>query len=496
MKIFACALDFARAVSICAAASLPLAVAIAEPAAAWDAKAAERSTVRVAVIAEKDGKKIFAGHGTGFVIDRGYVATNWHVAVSDQLDKAKIPYKIYIISTFVPDYTLTEVIWHSEALDLAVLRVPGLDLPALELTSREALTYPGKSEPIFVVGYPGASDKLQNPDEAQQAKVFREASITRGVVSRIVVARLQGGGDPRPTIQHDATINPGNSGGPLFDACNRVVGVNTYSTPSQMRLFKTDSGEQIASGQVAPGFYSPHVANLIAAVRTVPALKSIRLNLSSEACTEAEGGTSPLLIVFSGLTLMVALGAAALAVFRRREVVRVVESYSAWVNRKGVSPGAKRTDSAAIPRSSSRSADRPPSGPRRATNVEATYRPGEASAPVGAAGDWVLFGTDSNNQKVSLVLTPDDLDKAMSQSEKGLVIGRSASMADKVLSDQSVSRRHAKITKGDDWLAIEDLKSAYGTKVNGQTLEAFQPTAINPGDQVVIGTVTLEVTRS
>jgi hypothetical protein len=231
-------------------------------------------------------------------------------------------------------------------------------------------------------------------------------------------------------------------------------------------------------------------------VRTVPQLKGVRLTLSSEACTEAEGGTSPLLIVFSGLTLMVALGAVALAVFRRREVVRVVESYSAWVNRKGVTPGAKRTDSAAIPRSSSRSADRPPSGPRRATNVEATHRPGEASAPVGVAGDWVLFGTDSNNQKVSLVLTPADLDKAMNQSEKGLVIGRSASMADKVLNDQSVSRRHAKITKGDDWMAIEDLKSAYGTKVNGQTLEAFQPTAINPGDQVVIGTVTLEVTRS
>jgi hypothetical protein len=493
MTIFAPALGLARAVSGCAAAAFILTATHTAPAAAWDAKAAEHSTVRVAVIAEKDGKKIFAGHGTGFVIDRGYIATNWHVAVSDQLDKAKIPYKLYIISTYVPEFTLAETIWHSEALDLAVLRVQGLNLPVLELSSREALSYPAKSESIFVVGYPGASDRLKNPDEAQQLKVFREASITRGVVSRIVVARLEGGGDPRPTIQHDATINPGNSGGPLFDACNRVVGVNTYSTPSQMKLFKTESGEQIASGQVAPGFYSPHIANLINAVRTVPALKGVRLSLSSEACTEAEGGTSPLLIVFSGITLLVALGAVGLAVFRRREVVRVVESYSAWVQRKGVSPGAKRTDSVAMPRASAR----PPSGHRRATNVEATHRPAsESGAPAAGTGDWVFAGTDSNKQKVSLALSQAELDKAMEKAEKGLVIGRSGSMADKVLNDPSVSRRHAKFTTGGDWLAIEDLKSAYGTKVNGQALEPFQPASLSPGDTIVIGAVTLEVKRS
>ena len=105
----------------CAAAAFILTATHTAPAAAWDARAAEKSTVRVAIIAEKDGKKIFAGHGTGFVIDRGYVATNWHVAVATSLEKAKIPYKLYIISTYVPEFTLAETIWHSEALDLAVL---------------------------------------------------------------------------------------------------------------------------------------------------------------------------------------------------------------------------------------------------------------------------------------------------------------------------------------------------------------------------------------
>jgi hypothetical protein len=490
VKVFKAAV-IARAAIGAAFLGLGSAAALPSPAAAWDAKAAEKSTLRVALIAEVQGKKVFAGHGTGFVIDRGYVATNWHVAISNDLINKKIPYKLYVISSYVTEFTEAETIWHSEDLDLAVLRVKNLDLPALEISSREPLGYPAKSESIFVVGYPGISDKfLKNPDEQAALKVFREPSITRGVVSRTVVARLATAGVARPIIQHDAVINPGNSGGPLFDACNRVVGVNTYSTPNQLRVVKDEKGEQYAVGQVAPGFYSPHVSNLITSVKTVAALKDVRLSLSSEACTE-EGGTSPLLIVFSGMTLLVALGAVALAVFRRREVVRVVESYSAWVQRKGVSPGAKRTDSAAQPRTP---AARPPSGPRRATNIEATHRPGEASAPP-AAGDWALSGTDSNGQNASLALSTAEIEKAMGKAEKGLVLGRSASMADKVLNDPTVSRRHAKFAISDGALTLEDLKSAYGTKVNGQALEPFQPTLVNPGDSIVIGGVTFSVQR-
>jgi hypothetical protein len=195
------------------------------------------------------------------------------------------------------------------------------------------------------------------------------------------------------------------------------------------------------------------------------------------------------------MTLLVALGAVALAVFRRREVVRVVESYSAWVQRKGVSPGAKRTDSAAAAGAQPRTpAARPPSGPRRATNIEATHRPGEASAPP-ATGDWALLGTDSNGQSASLALSPAEIEKAMGKAEKGLVVGRSASMADKVLNDPTVSRRHAKFAISDGTLTVEDLKSAYGTKVNGQALEPFQPMLVNPGDSIVIGGVTFEVQR-
>lgn len=129
MNITAWAHRFARAASGCAVAAFLLTTTLASPAAAWDARAAEKSTLRVAIIAEQNGKKVFAGHGTGFVIDRGYIATNWHVASPSSLTKANIPFKLYIISTYVPEFTEAETVWTSEQLDLAVLRVKTLNLP-------------------------------------------------------------------------------------------------------------------------------------------------------------------------------------------------------------------------------------------------------------------------------------------------------------------------------------------------------------------------------
>jgi len=477
---------------ILAAAAVPLA-----PAAAFDAKTAEKSVVRVFIHFDRDGKTYFGGHGSGFVIDRDYVATNWHVAESAQLKKANLPYRLYVINPSLKDAILAEIVWTSQELDIAVLRVRNLGLPVLELSSRDAFDYPGKGDPVFTMGYPGISDRTFGQQATQeQDAILRQATVTRGVVGRVL--NIAHGGRAHPMIQHDASINPGNSGGPLFDNCNRVLGINTFGSTTNLTISKDDKGNPIAAqGSVASGsFFSPHIGHLIQSVRTVDKIKDVRLSLSSEVCT-ASDGASPVLIVFSGLALVVAMGAVGLVMFRRREVVRVVESYSAWVGRKGLEPGAKRTDSAPVAK------PRPPSSrspvARRPAASEATAVPSaarnEATAVPAASGDWVLKGTDGSQQRVSLAISPADLDKAASLAEKGIVIGRSASMADKVLNDSSISRRHAKLARHGDTLTIEDLKSAYGTKVNGQSLEPFQPTTLSPGDAVELGAVTLEVSR-
>lgn len=77
--------------------------------------------------------------------------------------------------------------------------------------------------------------------------------------------------------------------------------------------------------------------------------------------------------------------------------------------------------------------------------------------------------------------------KRMALAREGGIIGRSRD-CDVVLTDASVSRRHAEIrpTADGKW-AIVDLNSTNGVKVNGRAVTAEMP--IDAGDRLEIGTV-------
>ena len=60
-------------------------------------------------------------------------------------------------------------------------------------------------------------------------------------------------------------------------------------------------------------------------------------------------------------------------------------------------------------------------------------------------------------------------DVDLRSAEEGIVIGRNAKQCRLVLNDDSVSRRHARLS-GSNPLTIEDLDSANGTVVNRQML--------------------------
>jgi len=95
--------------------------------------------------------------------------------------------------------------------DLALLSV---DDPAFWVAPFMDLSFspePQLQDPTFVVGYPTGGDQL---------------SITKGIVSRVTMARYPGICSLL-AIQIDAAINPGNSGGPTFSdlAGGEVVGV-------------------------------------------------------------------------------------------------------------------------------------------------------------------------------------------------------------------------------------------------------------------------------
>jgi serine protease Do len=153
------------------------------------------------------------GTGSGVVLDpSGYVVTNAHVVEGARRVQVALAARSggegagrSILKA--PGRVLgAQVIGVDRETDLAVLKVDGSGLPALELGDSEALR---QGELVMAFGSP----------------LGFEGSVSLGVVS--AVARQLGPDDRMIYVQTDAAINPGNSGGPLVDVMGRVVGINT-----------------------------------------------------------------------------------------------------------------------------------------------------------------------------------------------------------------------------------------------------------------------------
>lgn len=60
-------------------------------------------------------------------------------------------------------------------------------------------------------------------------------------------------------------------------------------------------------------------------------------------------------------------------------------------------------------------------------------------------------------------------------------------------SDQGISRRHAEIRAGRDYLVVIDLNSTNGTRINGEKLVPNEPYRLSHGDSLSVGAMTFEV---
>ncbi|MBK9760828.1 MAG: trypsin-like peptidase domain-containing protein [Flavobacteriales bacterium] len=136
------------------------------------------------------------GHGSGFLIaSDGYIITNAHV-VGDQST---------VSIKFNQGFTLDgQVVKVNRDFDLALIKTPGSDLPALTLGDDAQLLI---GEELFAIGTP-LDEQLGQ-------------TVTRGIMSG--KREFEG----RTFLQTDVSINPGNSGGPLIDEAGKVVGVAT-----------------------------------------------------------------------------------------------------------------------------------------------------------------------------------------------------------------------------------------------------------------------------
>src|SRR5436190_6655415 len=151
--------------------------------------------------------------GSGFVIDAdGYVVTNAHVVANAQriqllLPPEKADGSLATALTAKLSTVPARIVGLSSELDLALLKVDNVKLPALPLATYSQVR---QGETVFAFGSPSG---LRH-------------TLTHGLVS--AVARQVDPDSLLIYIQTDAPINPGNSGGPLVNIRGEVVGVNTF----------------------------------------------------------------------------------------------------------------------------------------------------------------------------------------------------------------------------------------------------------------------------
>ena len=142
-----------------------------------------------------------SGQGSGVIVSAdGYIITNAHVIQNaDTVNVRMINNRVFP----------ARVIGADPNTDIAVLKIEGVDLPAIRLGDSDELRV---GEWVMAVGSPLAENLAH--------------TVTQGIVS----AKGRSGFnllDLEDFIQTDAAINPGNSGGALINLDGELVGINT-----------------------------------------------------------------------------------------------------------------------------------------------------------------------------------------------------------------------------------------------------------------------------
>jgi len=106
-------------------------------------------------------------------------------------------------------------------------------------------------------------------------------------------------------------------------------------------------------------------------------------------------------------------------------------------------------------------------------------------------GGWILDGRDGAGKPVLIRIG----DRELVESEEGVTLGRHPSLADHVIDDPSVSRRHLRLGMRDGGFTIEDLNSLNGTLIDGVDAPAFRLATLAEGTRIGLGKVELRLTR-
>ena len=153
---------------------------------------------------EDSNRQVLQGTGSGVVVAKGYVLTNYHVVEDASMLEVTSGDNTY--SAAVAGY--------DESLDLAVLKVEDLPLEPVVLGDSDALKV---GDWAICIGNP--------LDFTGTTTVGVISALNREITSKSTDAYGRRTNNVNLMIQTDAAINAGNSGGGMFNVAGELVGV-------------------------------------------------------------------------------------------------------------------------------------------------------------------------------------------------------------------------------------------------------------------------------
>lgn len=451
------------------------------------AQKAEQGVVRVLTVSNNG----YIG-GSGFSIGDNTLVTNHHVIADSSKGKLVVARKVSDTQIELVDATVD---WSDEELDIAILKVNSISCDTLTLSEAPIK----KGSKAYAIGFPAAADASRRsgsnkmgPAELEFIKLanssqrgiidnvdkdivqFLDPSVSSGEIRKIVTRKW----DPSysteiEVLDHDVNIGHGNSGGPLFDACGRVIGINTQGLTFSI-------ADNVKN--------SSRITELIKQLND----QNISCSTTDDLCeTNIAQGPGWGVWLFIVIVVTAALSSVIFTLLKKP----ASESYTQYIKR---SSGLSRL--VGSPGASNRSAHSLNGGDID-QNHGFTDSQSRQNSPIFEGGallvpettqtqnSWLLAGNNPEGgpqAHVSEQLTP----QMFQQSGGSISIGRKQGVSQLVIKNTSISKLHASIALGKS-LTITDLDAANGTSINGKKLTPHQPYSLKSGDQIELGEVKL-----
>ncbi|MGB1260240.1 MAG: trypsin-like peptidase domain-containing protein [Akkermansiaceae bacterium] len=446
--------------------------------------------------------------GSGFCVEPGYVVTNHHVIQKSE----NSPLSVLRRTSKANQVELQQgnVIWSSKDLDMAILKVDGLEAKPLLLCDADIK----KGSSAYAIGFPGiANTSTTNEafkiilshvkekrfgminDASQPLLTFVDATVTEGNLRRVKKDKWSDGNSPLQIIEHDVSISGGNSGGPLINTRGEVIGINTAV-----------KWETKGTGRI-------HFASRV--TELIPNLKQngIEASITSKGWGGKGGATSssgPNWILWIALGVIGLAAIAALIVSLLKKPTQ--ESYTQYMRR--VSGLSRSAPAPAGPADSGpvwhdgQIVENPPShqAPQQGggSSSQPQYQQPQQSpqpqhhgshnaTPSSTPRGWMIQGTNPENaanSNVHFQITPEQFQRYGGN----ISLGRKAGVAHFILDNTSVSKVHAILGLTGSTLTIRDNQSSNGTQINGRRLAPGQELGLNHGDKVQLGELILSIT--